>query len=69
MCSVFSLAPGAVVLFVEAASCPATGVTLSGGEHVPPNKVKAHHIGYRLRLGANVLEYLPQAERCWEFQR
>ena len=81
---------------VEVASCPADGVTLSWGEHVPPNKVKAHHIGYRLRLGAKppakvdhsfdyesatygeriyrmvaeeVLEYLPQAERYWEFQK
>jgi Domain of unknown function (DUF4304) len=38
---------------VEVASCPATGVTLRWGEHVPPDKVKAHDVNYRLRLGAN----------------
>ena len=81
---------------VEVASCSAAGVDLSCGEHVPANEVKAHHIGYRLRLGSNpptevdhcfdyesatygeqiyrmaaeeVLTYLPQAERYWEFQK
>jgi hypothetical protein len=81
---------------VEVASCPAAGVTMSWGEHVPPKKVTAHDISYRLRLGSNppkkadhwfdfesatygdriyrmaaeeVLQYLPQAERYWEFQR
>lgn len=92
----FQFSPWGGSFVVEAAACPTTGVILSSGERVPPNKVKAHHIGYRLRLGAKppvevdhsfdyesatygeriyrmmaeeVLEYLPQAERYWEFQR
>jgi hypothetical protein len=38
---------------VEVASCPSAGVTMRWGEVVSPNKVNAHHINYRLRLGAN----------------
>jgi len=38
---------------VEAASCSAGGVTLSWGKRVPANKVTAHCIGKRLRLGSS----------------
>lgn len=37
---------------VEVASCAAGGVTMTWGDHVPPKKVTAHHISYRLRLGS-----------------
>lgn len=37
---------------VELASCPPTGFTHSWGKHVPPNKVTAHDIGMRHRLGS-----------------
>ncbi|WP_189655310.1 DUF4304 domain-containing protein [Heyndrickxia sp. FSL K6-6286] len=37
---------------VELAICPIKGVTMSWGEQVPLNKVTAHHINRRYRLGA-----------------
>ncbi|ASS92519.1 DUF4304 domain-containing protein [Peribacillus simplex] len=37
---------------VELATCPTEGVTMYWGEQIPPNKVTAHHIYKRLRLGA-----------------
>ena len=38
---------------VEIASCPREGVTMHWGEHIPPNKVTAQHVGRRQRLGAS----------------
>lgn len=37
---------------VEIATCPKDGLTMHWGEFVPPNKVTAHHVNSRLRLGA-----------------
>ena len=37
---------------VELAVCPLDGVTMSWGEKVPPNKVTAHDVNERYRLGA-----------------
>lgn len=37
---------------VEVASCPPEGVTAYDGEKVPPNKVRAHDVSCRLRLGS-----------------
>ena len=36
---------------VEIAACPPAGVVV-GGEHVPPDRVTAHSVARRLRLGA-----------------
>lgn len=36
---------------IEVASCPAEGVTMYWGEHIPSNKVNAHHLNNRYRLG------------------
>ncbi|MFS0636958.1 DUF4304 domain-containing protein [Mesobacillus foraminis] len=41
---------------VELAACPKEGTTMSWGEKIPPNKVTAHHINERFRLGATSLE-------------
>ncbi|MDR4927242.1 hypothetical protein [Peribacillus simplex] len=41
---------------VELASCPKDGTIMSWGEKIPPNKVIAHHINERFRLGAKSLE-------------
>jgi agmatine/peptidylarginine deiminase len=41
---------------VELATCPKEGITISWGEKIPPNKVTAHHINERFRLGATSLE-------------
>ncbi|UPM55453.1 DUF4304 domain-containing protein [Gottfriedia acidiceleris] len=38
---------------VELTSCSLEGVTTYWGEHIPPNKVTAHDINDRFRLGAN----------------
>ena len=46
---------------VELASCPPEGMTMSWGEKIPPNKVNAHHVNERYRLGANSFE----AEGIW----
>jgi len=37
---------------IEVATCPIEGVTMSWGEHIPSNKVTAHHLNNRFRLGA-----------------
>lgn len=37
---------------VELATCPTQGATMSWGEQIPPNKVTAHDIDQRFRLGA-----------------
>ncbi len=37
---------------VEVAACPKDGFTMHWGEHISPNKVTAHHVNERLRLGA-----------------
>lgn len=37
---------------VELATCPTEGATIHWGEQIPPNKVTAHHINKRFRLGA-----------------
>ncbi|MGG0663184.1 DUF4304 domain-containing protein [Viridibacillus arvi] len=37
---------------VELAVCPMQGVTMDWGEQIPPNKVTAHDIDKRFRLGA-----------------
>ncbi|MGE7925887.1 DUF4304 domain-containing protein [Viridibacillus arvi] len=37
---------------VELAVCPKQGVTMDWGEQIPPNKVTAHDIDKRFRLGA-----------------
>jgi hypothetical protein len=37
---------------VEIATSPSTGVRMYWGEEIPPNKVTAHHISKRHRLGA-----------------
>ncbi|MFS0861071.1 DUF4304 domain-containing protein [Fredinandcohnia sp. 179-A 10B2 NHS] len=37
---------------VELATCPLEGVTTSWGELIPPNKVTAHDVNQRFRLGA-----------------
>jgi len=36
---------------VELSSCSLEGVTMHWGEHIPPNKVTAHHVNERFRLG------------------
>ncbi|MFD1706722.1 DUF4304 domain-containing protein [Siminovitchia sediminis] len=41
---------------VEIATCPNDGTTMSWGEKVPPEKVNAHHINERFRLGARSFE-------------
>lgn len=41
---------------VELASCPLEGTTMDWGEKVLPNKVTAHHINERFRLGAKSME-------------
>lgn len=40
---------------VELASCPTEGTTMPWGESIPPNKVTAHHMYERFRLGSNAL--------------
>jgi hypothetical protein len=42
---------------VELAISPIEGVTLYWGEQIPPNKVNAHHINKRFRLGAKSENY------------
>jgi hypothetical protein len=37
---------------VEIANCPIEGITTSWGKEIPKNKVRAHDMGRRLRLGA-----------------
>jgi len=37
---------------VELATCSIEGVTMYWGKQIPPNKVTAHHINKRFRLGA-----------------
>ena len=37
---------------IEIANCPASGITTSWGKEIPKNKVTAHDMGYRLRLGS-----------------
>ena len=37
---------------VELAICPLEGITMVWGEDIQPNKVTAHHINRRFRLGA-----------------
>ena len=37
---------------VELATSPTKGVTMDWGEQIPPNKVTAHYINKRFRLGA-----------------
>jgi Domain of unknown function (DUF4304) len=37
---------------IELATCPLEGVTLYWGEQIPPNKVTAHDLAKRYRLGA-----------------
>ena len=41
---------------VEVATCPVEGVTLYSGEHIPFNKVTAHHLNNRFRLGAKLAD-------------
>ncbi|TCN20450.1 DUF4304 domain-containing protein [Mesobacillus foraminis] len=41
---------------VELATCIKEGTTMSWGEKIPPNKVTAHHINERFRLGATSFE-------------
>lgn len=41
---------------VELATCPIEGITMSWGEKIPPNKVNAHHLNERYRLGAKSLD-------------
>lgn len=41
---------------IELATCPKEGTTMYWGEKIPPNKVTAHHINERFRLGAKSLE-------------
>jgi hypothetical protein len=41
---------------VELAICPLEGVIMHWGEEIPPNKVTAHDINKRLRLGAKFEE-------------
>ena len=38
---------------VELGVCPPNGFTTHWGAHIPPNKVRAHDIPRRLRLGSN----------------
>jgi hypothetical protein len=38
---------------VEIASCPAAGVTMPWGKHIPPEKVTAQNVNSRFRLGAS----------------
>jgi hypothetical protein len=37
---------------VEVAICPLEGITMDWGEEIKPNKVTAHHVNQRFRLGA-----------------
>jgi hypothetical protein len=37
---------------IELATCPIEGVTTHWGEQIPPNKVTAHDVNKRYRLGA-----------------
>jgi hypothetical protein len=37
---------------IELATCPLEGVTTHWGEQIPPNKVTAHDVNERYRLGA-----------------
>ncbi|MCM3126056.1 MULTISPECIES: DUF4304 domain-containing protein [unclassified Mesobacillus] len=37
---------------VELAICPLEGITMDWGEGIKPNKVTAHHVNQRFRLGA-----------------
>jgi len=39
---------------VELATCSIEGVTTHWGKHIPPNKVTAHDITKRIRLGAKL---------------
>ncbi|MBD8069668.1 DUF4304 domain-containing protein [Bacillus sp. PS06] len=41
---------------IEVATCPKEGTTMYWGEKIPPNKVTAHHINERFRLGAKSVE-------------
>lgn len=40
---------------VEIANCPPGGITTHWGKEIPKNKVTAHDMGYRLRLGSKKL--------------
>lgn len=42
--------------FIELATCPKEGTTMDWGEKISPNKVTAHHMDERFRLGAKSLE-------------
>ena len=37
---------------IEIANCPVEGITTSWGKQTPKNKVSAHDMGYRMRLGS-----------------
>jgi hypothetical protein len=37
---------------IAIANCPIEGITTSWGKHIPKNKVSAHQMFYRLRLGS-----------------
>lgn len=37
---------------IEIANCPVDGVTTSWEKQIPKNKVTAHDLGYRMRLGS-----------------
>jgi len=37
---------------IEIANCPTNGVKTSWGKQIPKNKVTAHDMGYRLRIGS-----------------
>lgn len=50
---------------VELATCPIEGVTMSWGEKIPPNKVTAHHINERYRLGSSRNE----PDKWFEFEK
>jgi hypothetical protein len=38
------------------ATCPIEGATLNWGEKIPSNKVTAHHLNNRFRLGAKSVD-------------
>ena len=37
---------------IELANCPPNGITTHWGKEIPKNKVTAHDMGYRIRLGS-----------------
>lgn len=41
---------------VELAVCPLDGITMSWGQHIPPNKVTAHDVNTRYRLSENNID-------------